>query len=30
MRDVDLDAIAIRGEQLTRTLLNNYTPDLGG
>lgn len=30
MRAADLDAIAIRGEQLTRTLLNNYTPDLGG
>lgn len=30
MRAADLDAIAIRGEQLTRTLLNAYTPDLGG
>ncbi|MGE3192537.1 MAG: patatin-like phospholipase family protein [Dehalococcoidia bacterium] len=29
MKPADLEAIAIRGEQLTRTLLNTYTSDLG-
>ncbi|MGR0221565.1 patatin-like phospholipase family protein [Agromyces sp. ZXT2-6] len=29
MTTAHLEAIAIRGEQLTRTLLNAYTPDLG-
>lgn len=30
MTKTDLDAIAIRGEQLTRSLINAYTPHLGG
>lgn len=25
----DLDAITVRGEQLTRSLINAYTPDIG-
>lgn len=29
MKPADLEAIAVRGEQLTRTLLNSYAPDLG-
>lgn len=30
MAKADLEAIAVRGEQLTRSLLSTYTPDLGG
>lgn len=30
MKATDLDAISIRGEQLTRTLLATYTPGMGG
>ncbi|GAP79893.1 hypothetical protein Y09_2748 [Brachybacterium sp. SW0106-09] len=29
MTKSDLDAIVIRGEQLTRSLINAYTPALG-
>lgn len=30
MKSADLDAITVRAEQLTRTLLSTYTPDIAG